>query len=93
MRSLLLIGFGLAMLLCALLIRPTQEFDPDIPTGLDDDERFALIGILALDAGFGTTLVCTIAWIAARTRSAVSGAPYTPRPGSGRSLQPPPDRQ
>jgi hypothetical protein len=71
LRSLLLIGFGLAMLLCALLIRPTQEFDPDIPTGLDDDERFALIGLLALCAGIGTTLVCMVVWIVARTRTLV----------------------
>jgi hypothetical protein len=70
-RSLLLIGFGLAILCCALLVPSTKEFDPDIPSELDDDERVALLGIIAVSVGIGMTLICAIAWLVTRVRRAV----------------------
>jgi hypothetical protein len=71
LRSLVLIGIGLVMLVCALLVPPTKEFDPDLPPELDDEERFALLGVIALSVGIATTLVCAIAWLAIRMRKAV----------------------
>jgi hypothetical protein len=71
LRSILLIGVGLIAVLWAPLLPPIQEFDPDIPTGLDDRERMALLGTIAVCAGLVIALVCGTMWLTIGVQSAV----------------------
>ena len=73
-RSLLLIAVGLAMLLGALWIPPTQEFDPDLTLELDTDERLAMIGIVAVGVGSLMLLTCAIAYLAIKVKKAIRAA-------------------
>jgi hypothetical protein len=70
LRSLLVIGVGLVALLCAPLMPPIQEFDPDFPTGLDDRERMALFGTIAICAGIVIALICAVVWLRTSAQSA-----------------------
>jgi hypothetical protein len=70
-RSLLLIGVGLIAVLCAPLLPPLQDFDPDFPTGLDNRERLALLGTIAVCAGLVIALVCGTIWLTIGVQSTV----------------------
>jgi hypothetical protein len=62
-RSILMVGLGVVMLICSLLIPPTQEFGPGLPSRLDDEERIALLGLIAVSVGIATALICGMVWL------------------------------
>ena len=62
-RSVVIIGVGLVLFVCSLWITPTDKLGSGLAGRLDDQERIALLGLIAVLLGIGMSLICAMVWL------------------------------